>query len=51
MEKTYVIYERKEYILIHQYDSGYCEIKEEGKLNEEIKLVHYSELTMKVTSK
>ncbi|MDQ1003949.1 hypothetical protein QFZ28_004349 [Neobacillus niacini] len=46
MEKTYVIYEGKEYILIHQYDSGYCEIKEEGKLNEEIILVHYSELTM-----
>jgi hypothetical protein len=51
MEKTYVIYKGIEYVLIHQYDSGYCEINEEGKLNEEIILVPYSELTTIVTSK
>lgn len=51
MKGIYVIYEGIEYVLIHQYDSGYCEIKQEGKLNEEIILVHCSELTMTVTSK
>lgn len=45
MGKTRVIYEGKEYILIYQYSSGYCEIREEGTLKGNVLLVHFSELT------
>ncbi|MED1470109.1 hypothetical protein [Bacillus salipaludis] len=46
MGKILVIFEGKEYTILHQYASGYCEIMDEGSpLN--IKLVHFSELVVK----
>lgn len=42
-----VIYNGKEYVLLQQYASGYCEIMQEGAEYKDIKLVHFSELTMK----
>jgi hypothetical protein len=45
LEKKVALYQGKRYILLHQYSSDYCEIKEEGsKFN--ILLVHISELTL-----
>ncbi|MBT2725793.1 hypothetical protein J7E63_02440 [Bacillus sp. ISL-75] len=44
MEKTRVYFQGKEYILLIQYASGYCEIVETGALNNQVKLVHFSEL-------
>jgi hypothetical protein len=38
----YVYYNGKRYIVMHQYDSGYCELKEEFAWR--FKLVHVSEL-------
>jgi hypothetical protein len=42
-----VIYQGKEYVIIFQYESGYCEIVEEGEPNQNVKLVHSSELKLK----
>ncbi|PLS04016.1 hypothetical protein [Neobacillus cucumis] len=47
MTKIPVIFEGKDYIMLHQYSSGYCEITEEGASYKEIKLVHFSELIIK----
>jgi hypothetical protein len=47
MEGLPVIYQGKDYILICQYASGYCEIVEEGKAHHKIKLVHFSELKLR----
>ncbi|OIK09344.1 hypothetical protein BIV60_24235 [Bacillus sp. MUM 116] len=47
MTKIPVIFEGKDYILLQQYASGFCEISEEGAANKDIKLVHFSELTLK----
>ncbi|MED1466868.1 hypothetical protein [Bacillus salipaludis] len=41
MEKLYIIFEDKKYILLHQYSSGYCEIVEEGDFTHNVKLVHF----------
>jgi hypothetical protein len=42
-----VIFEGKEYIMLIQYASGYCEIIKQGEPNHKIKLVHFSELKLK----
>jgi len=42
-----VIYQGKEYVIIFQYESGYCEIVEDGEHNHNVKLVHFSELKLK----
>ncbi|WP_165976252.1 hypothetical protein [Bacillus salipaludis] len=47
MEKIPVIFQGKDYIMIFQYASGYCEIIEEGEPNYKVKLVHFSELKLK----
>ncbi|MBT2697243.1 hypothetical protein J7E79_07440 [Bacillus sp. ISL-40] len=47
MERIPVIFQGKDYIMIFQYASGYCEIVEEVELNFKIKLVHFSELKQK----
>ncbi|TWE06388.1 hypothetical protein FB550_102410 [Neobacillus bataviensis] len=47
MTNISVIYEGKDYILLHQYSSGYCEITEEWAPYRNIKLVHFSELILK----
>ncbi|ULT59273.1 hypothetical protein L1999_12405 [Neobacillus drentensis] len=46
MDKIIVIYKGKEYMIIHQFASGYCEIAELTKGQHEIELVHFSELTL-----
>lgn len=47
LTKIPVIFEGKDFILLHQYASGYCEITEEGSPHNGIKLVHFSELIFK----
>ena len=47
MENKFVIYQGEEYRLLHQYDSGYCEINKSESLYSDIKLVHISELSVK----
>jgi len=47
MGKIYVIYEGKEYILLHQSSTGFCQIGVENTPDEEIKLVHFSEISLK----
>jgi hypothetical protein len=47
MSITPVIFEGKDYILLHQYASGFCEVKEQGEDYKDIKLVHFSELIFK----
>lgn len=47
MTKIPVNFEGKDYILLYQYSSGYCEIKEEGVAYKDIKLVHFSALVIK----
>ncbi|WHX98514.1 hypothetical protein [Neobacillus sp. DY30] len=42
-----VIFEGQEYIILHQYACGYCEIRKEDSYNQEVKLVHFSELKLK----
>ncbi len=43
MKEQYVCYEEDKYVVIYQYDSGYCEIKKvDNPLK--IELVHRSEL-------
>ncbi|MEC2076338.1 hypothetical protein [Metabacillus fastidiosus] len=44
MKKSIVMYKGKKYIILHKYESGYCEIKE-VKNSYNIELVHESELT------
>lgn len=44
MSYLLVKYNREKYWLIHQYDSGYCEIKKEKTLLAKIELVHKSEV-------
>ncbi|GKU82626.1 hypothetical protein [Niallia sp. NCCP-28] len=39
-----VLHEKKEYYLIYQYDSGFCEIKSKER-HFSVELVHISELT------
>lgn len=50
MSNEVVIYRENEYIVLHRYDSGYCEIR---KINDgnyyNIQLVHISELKTKTT--
>jgi hypothetical protein len=48
MERTPVIYEGKNYILLIRYASGYCEIVEEDVRFHQVKLVHFSELKNRV---
>lgn len=44
MESTkQVIYNGKKYIILHMYDSGYCEIKEEGN-QYNVELVNFLDL-------
>jgi hypothetical protein len=43
MKDIQVIYDGKEYIILHKYASGYCEIQEKNN-QFNIKLVHVSEL-------
>ncbi|QNF29907.1 MULTISPECIES: hypothetical protein [Metabacillus] len=45
MECKFVLYKGEQYRLIHQYDSGYCEIKKNGSSLYNTELVHMSELT------
>lgn len=47
MEKARVYFQGKEYILLNHYASGYCEIVEDGELNNQVKLVHFYELEPK----
>ncbi|MED1469833.1 hypothetical protein [Bacillus salipaludis] len=47
MERIPVVFKGKDYFMIFQYSSGYCEIVEEGEPNHNVKLVHFSELTLK----
>lgn len=47
MGQMIVIFEGEEYIILHQYASGYCEIRSEEGFNHEVKLVHFSELKLK----
>ncbi|MGG1400189.1 hypothetical protein ABE288_20555 [Bacillus salipaludis] len=47
MERIPVTFQGKDYIMIFQYASGYCEIVEEGEPNHKVKLVHFSELKLK----
>jgi hypothetical protein len=42
MEKQRVLYKGKEYLLIHSYESGFCEIRELRWYK--VELVHNSEL-------
>jgi len=43
VQGTRVLYQEKEYILIHKYETGYCELKTLDSFH--YKLVHESELT------
>ncbi|WP_215020869.1 hypothetical protein [Bacillus sp. ISL-40] len=45
--KIQVIFEGKDYIMLYQYASGYCEIVEDGARNGQVKLVHFTELSLK----
>ncbi|MGM0879146.1 MAG: hypothetical protein ACQEWV_32035 [Bacillota bacterium] len=45
MDYAFVIYKGEKFSLLHQYDSGYCEIKKDGASFYNIELVHISELT------
>ncbi|MFC4802041.1 hypothetical protein ACFPA1_22235 [Neobacillus sp. GCM10023253] len=47
MERTPVLYQGKDYILLIKYASGYCEIVEDGEPNHNVKLVHFSDLKLK----
>lgn len=48
MERIPVIFQGKDYFIIFQYASGYCEIIiQEGEPNYKVKLVHFSELKLK----
>ncbi|WP_156431134.1 hypothetical protein [Bacillus sp. FJAT-29814] len=48
MKRIPVIYKGKEYFLLIQYASGYCEIVEdEENTYNRVKLVHFSEITYK----
>jgi len=38
-----VLYQEKEYIVIHKYETGYCEIRTLNSF--QVKLIHESELT------
>lgn len=44
MAYSLVKYKEEKYWIIHQYDSGYCEIKKEVSSLVKIELVHISEL-------
>ncbi|MBM7653379.1 hypothetical protein JOC76_002839 [Neobacillus cucumis] len=46
MTKIPVIFEGKNFLILYQYSSGYCEISEEDNHYRNIKLVHISELEM-----
>ncbi|WP_223594652.1 hypothetical protein [Neobacillus bataviensis] len=46
MERIPVIYQGENYLLLHQYACGYCEIIEDGESNYKVKLVHFSELKL-----
>lgn len=47
VDKMHVIYQGKEYLLIFQHASGYCEIIKEDGQSQQVKLVHFSELKFK----
>ncbi|NRD77006.1 hypothetical protein HPT25_05790 [Bacillus sp. BRMEA1] len=47
MEKNRVIFEGEEYIILHEYSSGFLEIMKAGSPYRDIKLVHFSELSSK----
>ncbi|WP_197282589.1 hypothetical protein [Bacillus sp. FJAT-18017] len=44
MENLPVLYQGKEYLLIIQYASGFCEVIEKGDLSNKVELVHFTEL-------
>ncbi|WP_197028403.1 hypothetical protein [Bacillus sp. EB01] len=44
MENLPVIYQGKEYFLVVQYASGFCEVIEKGDLSNKVELVHFTEL-------
>jgi hypothetical protein len=51
MSNKVVIHRENEYMVLHRYDSGYCEIR---RVNDDnyynVKLVHESELKKKTTA-
>ena len=47
MERIPVIFQGKDYLILVQYDSGYCEILKEGETKHQVQLVHFSELKIK----
>jgi len=51
MNKIPVIFQGKEYKMLVQYASGYCEIVEEREPNNQVKLVHFSEVKIKQLNK
>jgi hypothetical protein len=46
VDNIQVSYQGKDYIILHEYSSGFCEIIQEGKRNWDIKLVHFTELIL-----
>ncbi|WP_160724889.1 hypothetical protein [Bacillus sp. USDA818B3_A] len=44
MERTPITFQGKDYILLYQYESGYCEIVKVGEQYNQILLVHLSEI-------
>lgn len=49
MKRIHVNFQGKDYIMLCQYASGYCEIVKEGETKQQIKLVHFSELKSSVS--
>jgi hypothetical protein len=41
-----VMFKGKEYIILHQSSTGYCEIIEIGGSKDHVQLVHFSELVL-----
>lgn len=47
MNSVKVIYMGKEYIILHQSATGFCEIRLEAGTDTQVQLVHFSELALK----
>jgi len=47
VNRTPVTYKGKDYTMLFQHASGYCEIVEDGEPNQQVKLVHFSELLLR----
>ncbi|WP_175596712.1 hypothetical protein [Bacillus sp. MRMR6] len=50
MSNIKVIYKGKEYIILRQDASGFCEILAVNETKDQIKLVHFSELVLNIKS-